>query len=355
MSLPEPEFHPARKRRKPDQPVSVFSPNPFEPLANIEPRTDTVDPEQDQPVEKPPPIYVHNVTNINVAIREFRIIEPETFRYTALNNKVKLNFTTIDGYRKAIDYLSKQKAEYHTFQLKGDRAFRVVIRGLHHTSDVDDIKNELKTLGYEPTQILPVLHPVTKNPLPLFFVDLKQSSKNAEIYNVTRLYHAVVKIEPPRPKRSVIQCMKCQEFGHSKNYCMKQEKCVRCEGLHSTTACPKPTSAPPVCTNCRGNHTANYKGCPVHVQLQKAKTLPLNQNVAQRPAPQRMTPKPARILSDSQATYASITANTATADAQSSSQDRVLTQLLGKIDQLLSLIQPLVSALTQILPKLLTQ
>jgi hypothetical protein len=43
---------------------------------------------------------------------------------------------------------------------------------------------ELKELGFEAIQMLPVRHQVTKQPLPLFFVDLKLAVKNCEIYNL---------------------------------------------------------------------------------------------------------------------------------------------------------------------------
>jgi hypothetical protein len=38
--------------------------------------------------------------------------------------------------------------------------------------------DELKSLGFEPVEILPVQHSVNKIPLPLFFLDLKPNAKN---------------------------------------------------------------------------------------------------------------------------------------------------------------------------------
>lgn len=342
---------PGTKKMKLNHQV-ILSPNPFAPLAEIEDmNTDSVSHDPIEKVDIPPPIFVHNTTNINLAIKEFRTFEPTTFKYVSLQNKVKLNFMTIDGYRKAIKFLETKSAEYHTFQLKNERAFRVVIRGLHPTSDVNIIKDELSTLGFEATQILPVLHPVTKSPLSMFFVDLKPSTKNSEIYSLNRLYHAVVKVEPPRPRRTVIQCVKCQEFGHSKNYCHKKERCVKCDGAHSTQMCPKPSSTPPTCTNCRGPHTANYRGCPVHVQLQKSKAPIITRIQSTQRTPDEERPKYPEKTTPTYGTYAQ--AVNSIPNPSSDNSGTVMAQLLQKIDQLLSLIQPLVSTLTQILPKLL--
>ena len=344
------------KKMKPN--VSILSPNPFAPLAEIEEMSTDSGAPTDKPII-PPPIFVNNVNNINLVIQEFRSYEPATFKYASYNDKIKINFMTIDGYRRAVNFLDDKKAEYYTYQLKSDRTFRVVIRGLHHTTDVSMIKEELRNNGYDCAQILPILHPVTKAPLPMFFVDLKPNPKNSEIYNLTRLYHAVVKVEPPRPKRTVIQCVKCQEFGHSKNYCHKKERCVKCDGNHATQDCPRPANSTPTCTNCHGTHTANYRGCPVHLQLQKLK----HPSFISRPEP----PKQREISDNRKSQFIKQTTQTgtyaeavrspnteSTRDGPDSLQSQHLATLIHKIDQLLSIVQPLVTALTQLLPRLIS-
>ncbi|KAJ4442852.1 hypothetical protein ANN_04445 [Periplaneta americana] len=112
--------------------------------------------------------------------------------------------------------------------------------------------SELKELGYEPIQMLPVRHPITKLPLPLFFLDLKHNPKNPEIYSLTRLYNGIIKVEPPKPRKTIVQCMRCQQFGHTRNFCNQTARCVKCEGLHPTEKCNKPKDTPPICTNCKG-------------------------------------------------------------------------------------------------------
>lgn len=49
--------------------------------------------------------------------------------------------------------------------IKTDRNFRIV-----PSSDVDALITELKELGYNPVQRIPVQHPVTKIALPLRFL-----------------------------------------------------------------------------------------------------------------------------------------------------------------------------------------
>jgi len=49
----------------------------------------------------------------------------------------------------------------------------VVIRNLHHTTDINFIKEELKAQSYTAVQVVNILQWQIKKPLPLFFVDLE--------------------------------------------------------------------------------------------------------------------------------------------------------------------------------------
>ena len=58
----------------------------------------------------------------------------------------------------------------------------------------------LEQLRFEPAQMMPVRYPITKQLKLMFFVDLKPSQKNLKIYSLKRLYHAAIKVEPPKPR-----------------------------------------------------------------------------------------------------------------------------------------------------------
>lgn len=203
---------------------------------------------------------------------------------------------------------------------------------------------------------------------------MKPNQNNESIYNLTRLYYAVVKVEPPKPKRSVIQCSNCQEYGHSKNYCHKRARCVKCDGNHSTTKCTKPLNVPPICVNCKGQHTANYKGCPVHLKLQntnnpKMPTKEVNSSINQMNfppitrSPQSRTSVPQNLPSTVITPAASATALSNTLHERTSYTNAIkhkneqsqLDSLICRIDSLLSLLQPLIQTLSQILPVLLSK
>jgi hypothetical protein len=78
----------------------------------------------------------------------------------------------------------------------------------------------------------------TKELLNLFFVDLEPAENKKEIYNVIALTNKITQIKPPRVnKNNITQCMRCQQYGHSKSYCNKPLICVKCGGPYNCKKC----------------------------------------------------------------------------------------------------------------------
>lgn len=218
---------------------------------------------------KPPPIYIPNVQNINLMITKLSdIISSTEFSYKSLREgQVRLMIKSVDSYRKIIKYLDTCNINFHTYQLKQERAYRVVIKGLHPTTPPEDIKAELLSLGHSVRSVTNVRSRVSKEPLSMFYVDLDPDPKNKSIYETNYINHAVVKIEPPLRTNDLVQCYRCQQFGHTKAYCKKPYRCVKCGLDHPTIECKKAIDTPPRCVHCMLNHTANYKGCRVYQNL----------------------------------------------------------------------------------------
>ena len=156
---------------------------------------------------------------------------------------------------------------FYTYQLKEERPFRVLLRNIHHSADIDELKTELSKLGHEVINVSNIRHRVTKDPLSLFFIDLKQKPNNKEIYNTNRLMNAIVKFEPPQIEKEIVQCKRCQRYGHTQKYCNHTFRCVKCAGTHPTDQYRKSPETPAKCIHCQGNHPANYKGCSAYKTL----------------------------------------------------------------------------------------
>ncbi|VVC44906.1 Hypothetical protein CINCED_3A003769 [Cinara cedri] len=61
--------------------------------------------------------------------------------------------TSESKFRSTIKILEENKVEYHRYQLKIEKPFRVVLRGINHDSDMGIITNELYDQGHELSKI----------------------------------------------------------------------------------------------------------------------------------------------------------------------------------------------------------
>jgi len=274
---------PSNETPAPTTSASLSSPllaaNPFSVLTP----EDTLDETQKKKEEKPPPIFIRNVSDYITFLDSLYEELGGDFTCKCRTKDVVLHTTTSDSYRKAISYLKNMGAEYHTFQLKEEKSLRAVIRFLHHTTPTEKIKAELESLGFEVRGVSNALNHTTKEKLPLFFVDLKPNNKSKEIFELTRLLRTVVRVEEPHKKRIIPQCQRCQAYGHTRGYCNLQPKCVKCAGSHLSSECLKTRDSPAKCALCNGAHPANYRGCSTYEALKRK---------VNHPAPKHLQPTP---------------------------------------------------------------
>jgi hypothetical protein len=71
------------------------------------------------------------------------------------------------------------------------------------------------------------------------------------------------------------QYKNCQSWGHTKSYCHKEPRCIKCAGKHTTVTCTKPKETPPKCYNWE-NHSGNYWGCVIAKELQALRNKATN-------------------------------------------------------------------------------
>ena len=254
-------------------------------------------------ITKPPPILV-----------EAQIIDPlidllnnldEKNNYTIKQTKleqVKIQTNTPETFRKVIKALKEKNAIYHTHQLKTERSYKIVIRGLHPKTNVHKLSDELAKIGHQTRTINNITRFDTKQPLPLFLIELEPRINNKEIYDIKQILNTIVTVEPPRHKKDIPQCMRCQQYGHTKNYCNRSPACVKCAKNHLTAHCPYSGKIEKVkCFNCNGNHPASYKGCEVRKQLQRKLFPPLRSRTSTNTQAHHDSTKPETLPNTEQA------------------------------------------------------
>jgi hypothetical protein len=300
-------------------------------------------------VSKPPPVFIPHVSDFTKMIEEIStMVEKDAFTAKSLaNGTVRIYPSTVEDYRKIVTGLRAKNTQYYTFQLKADRAFKVVIRNLHHSIDTKVIKDELQEKGFTVRNVANIQHWKTKVPLPLFFVDLEPTENCKSIYSLQSLVHTRITVESPLPKRDIVQCKRCQRYGHTRTYCTLQVVCVKCGENHDNRACTKLQDADPKCGLCQGKHPANYKGCAEYQKMIK------RPSIKTRPAVNQESYRTVRPT----LSFADITANKVAnerttpqpVDNQSNTNrlEKLMEQLISQNAQILGLLTTLIGKLSK--------
>lgn len=163
--------------------------------------------QETQKIPKPPPIFIYGVKDFKKMINNLaEVTADETYHTKALANEiVKINAHTIDTYRKLVRHLRDENIIHHTYQVKEERAYRVVIRNLHHSVPLEDIKQDLSKAGHNVRNIVNIKHRVTKEPLCMFFIDLEPTPNNKPIFHQEFVSNTKITVEPPRKQRGLVQ------------------------------------------------------------------------------------------------------------------------------------------------------
>ncbi|GAB0092838.1 RNA-binding protein 39 [Sergentomyia squamirostris] len=154
--------------------------NPFAPLATgnaDQPEKEKENEDQEKETEKreprPPPIFVHNVQDIKPLTELLETVVKDAYTYKTLRDlTVKIQPSNGDTYRKLHKALKDKNTDMHSYQMKSDKGFRVVLKGLHHSTDPDDIKNALDALEHHVIRVNNKKCRKTKKPLPMFDIEL---------------------------------------------------------------------------------------------------------------------------------------------------------------------------------------
>ncbi|KAE9521414.1 hypothetical protein AGLY_018181 [Aphis glycines] len=203
---------------------------------------------------KPPPIFIQKLINYNNFCQKINELTDETGVDCKSSTKgLKLQTYSPISYRSVVSYLKNTYVSFHSFQLKEEKAYRVVIRNMYHTTETSLIKQELLNKGFVTRSITPVTNKLTNTPLPIFIIDLEPCPTNSDIFKLTSLCYTKIKVETPHPKKEIPQYHRCQNYGHTRSYCNHSPRCVRCAEQHESTVCTKDHSSPAKCALCSDN------------------------------------------------------------------------------------------------------
>lgn len=349
----------AKRLRTSDSPPS----QPQVPLNNSfgELPVDEGETPRDKRKTKPPPLILYGITDINKLIEtiETALEKTDYVIKIATKNQLKVNCASAEAYKNLMRLVRQKGLIGHTFTHKDEKCFRIVIRNLHHTTPHEEIINEIEKTGNKVCgEIINARYGPNKTPTSTFFVNLERSANNKEVKNLRYIYNTCVNIEDPRKRKTIVQCTKCQQYGHTKNNCLRPYRCVKCAEAHRTADCPKKDrNSPAKCALCLGDHPANYKGCEVYQEITARKNrrrvvtnprVEKNEELKQTEDTGKKPPHKAR-------TYAETLKNNQQHSHVESTQvvQDLLIKQSEKIDMLLQQISTLMGLMTKLIDKFL--
>ncbi|GBP95099.1 Nucleic-acid-binding protein from transposon X-element [Eumeta japonica] len=246
--------------------------------------------------QRPPPLFIHDKGRWTEVKKQC-----DSKGIVILNGRnsikgLKIQPESVMDFRKLSSLLATLKVAYHTYSLKEEREFRVVLRGVPKGIPSEEVKEDLLTQDL-PVQSVRRITNRAREPLDLVLVTantgIDQETKRS-FYRIKAVCSlSGIKVEQPHKKSIPGQCFNCQMYGHSSKNCFQRARCVKCLGDHGTAACTrnKDTDGPPACVLCKSSgHTANYLGCPrapKRITPLKNKIPPPPAQAAPRRAPAR--------------------------------------------------------------------
>lgn len=166
---------------------------------------------------------------------------------------------------------------------------KVVIRGLPINSDIGGIEAELSEKGFSVHKINQ-MKGKNKTVIPLFQVHLNITPNVEEVYKLSELNYVIVKVTKYINSSGPPQCYRCQGFNHSSYNCNMGDVCLYCSEDHDIKVCPNKDSTPK-CANCKGDHVANWRGCPKFPKYKGNQNLVNKNNNQLDPPFQRLPPQ----------------------------------------------------------------
>jgi hypothetical protein len=166
--------------------------------------------------ERRPPIIITYTINLLKFQAELNVISKGSFELRSGRNGARIITKDMVDYLAIKKHLEEKKICFYTFFPKSMKPIKVVIRQLPGNTPAEDIAKELQGIGFDIISLRQLISRKPQAPinLTLFLVTLPRNDKSPEIFQLSSLSHAILKVEAYRAQTGLNQCYNCQQFGH---------------------------------------------------------------------------------------------------------------------------------------------
>lgn len=188
------------------------------------------------------------------------------------DNAVKIICADNKNALMGLDLLKDNKIDARIIE---KRKPRMIIQNIYVDIKDDEIMQEIKNKNLElftdddSMELIKVIKKPTSKDV---VISVKSCTREKIIQNSNFVYLDFQRCHT-KDHVDVLQCYKCQQFGHRANECKHDKNvCMYCSENHQTSACTsKKIKENYKCYNCGNNHTSNHLSCKIYqLQVEKA-------------------------------------------------------------------------------------
>lgn len=183
-------------------------------------------------------------------------------------NTTAIHVETVADKTCVSEALSARKLPFWTYTNKEERSHAFVLHGLDCDIELSEIEQDLK-------QQLPdmiKMYKMNTKFRQLYLVITNNKIRLQDIQQkVSSICYCKVSWKRHVNKKELIQCHRCQKWGHATSNCNMPAKCLKCAQSHLTGECTKTRDTDATCANCDGKHPANSIECEVYQRRLRAK------------------------------------------------------------------------------------
>ena len=256
--------------------------NSFQPLSE-ETREEKEDMDLSESVQevkkvKVPPVVIYsNLQNHNTAMKELRSELSEDISLNCKRNRTIIYTKNLADYKIVCEKMCVAEVPYHTYTPQSEKPIFSILKGLASNVSELEVKSDLLEKNLKVIDVKQFIKKETdedgkpfSRKLPIFSVQFEKDTLREDIKKVRIVCFCKVTWEPSRSKSTIVQCYKCQQFGHIAKNCFKQAQCAICAEEHNTRDCKN--SEKLTCTNCGENHRADDPDCNYYKRASKKKS-----------------------------------------------------------------------------------
>lgn len=214
-------------------------------------------------VKRPPPIVIHGHLANHKKVNTFLANRlRDKYHWKHSNNTTTIQVYNRSDWDAVHRYFDEGKVEYHSYTPKDEKTHAFVLRGLYHEIETDEIKEQLEQ---EHKIVVKDVYTLKGTRHPTFMVVTNNTITLKEMQaRVRYLDHTSVTWERHINNKIIIQCHRCQQWGHATTNCRAAPTCLKCAEGHFTKECQKSMNEPAKCANCGGPHPANNTQCVIY-------------------------------------------------------------------------------------------